>query len=105
MQSIIARIILALFCLTLAPTAALADLQEYLGMTPEQIESAIRVQRKAYNEAMDKVRQWENSGQDKASQTYKAKLDELLQAAVEKKVSLDEMREALLIQQKAYGGQ
>jgi len=41
---------------------------------------------------------------DKKSPEYKARFDELIRAAEDAKVNLDSMREALVEQQKAYGG-
>lgn len=85
--------------------AALADKQAYTTMTPEQIEKAIRAERQAYREAMNQLRELENSGMDKKSPEYKARFDDLITKAEQMKVDLDWMREALTEQEKAFGGQ
>ncbi|GFK93525.1 hypothetical protein NNJEOMEG_01359 [Fundidesulfovibrio magnetotacticus] len=92
---------LAAILLSSAP--ALADKHEYTTMPPEQIEKIIRLERQAYASVMKKLRELENGPMDKASSEYKAKHEALLNEAVERKVELDSMREALAEQQRAYG--
>lgn len=90
--------------LTLTAGNALADKYDYTSMVPEQIEKELRAERKAYRATMDEIHALENGPMDKASAEYKAKLAELLKKAVEQKVNLDVMSEALTAQEKAYGG-
>jgi len=87
-----------------APGAALADRYEYSTMLPEQIEKEIRSERKAYRATMDELHSLENGPMDKNSAQYKAAHEELLKRAVDQKVRLDEMGEALASQGQAYGG-
>lgn len=89
--------------LALSGGPAFADKYEYTVMPPEQIEKALRLERQAYKSVMRKVKELENGGMDKASPEYKAKLEMLLNEAVERKVTIDSMVEALGEQQKAYG--
>lgn len=94
----------AFVLLSLWTTNAMADKYEFSAMLPEQIEKEIRTERKAYQKTMDDIRQLENGPADKSSAEYKQQLKELLAKAVEQKVNLDVMLEALAEQQKAYGG-
>jgi len=89
--------------MALGGSPALADKYEYTAMPPEQIEKALRLENQAYRNIMRQIRQLENSDMDKASPQYKAKLESLLNEAVERKVTIDSMNEALVEQQKAYG--
>lgn len=104
MRELFRIIALTALLAVLASGVALADKQAYTTMTPEQIEKAIREERQVYRAALDQVRALENGPMDKKSPEYKARFDELIRAAEDAKVNLDSMREALDIQQKAYGG-
>ncbi|WP_156920748.1 hypothetical protein [Fundidesulfovibrio putealis] len=104
MRELFRIIALTALLAVLASGVALADKQAYTTMTPEQIEKAIREERQVYRAALDQVRVLENGPMDKKSPEYKARFDELIRAAEDAKVNLDSMREALVEQQKAYGG-
>lgn len=104
MRELFRIIALTALLAVLASGVALADKQAYTTMTPEQIEKAIREERQVYRAALDQVRALENGPMDKKSSEYKARFDELIKAAEDAKVNLDSMREALVEQQKAYGG-
>ncbi len=86
------------------PGVVLADHYEYSAMLPEQIEKEIRVERKAYSATMEELHALENGPMDKNSAQYKQAHDALLKKAVDQKVHLDEMREALNAQTQVYGG-
>lgn len=96
--------VLSLLLALCAPGAALADRYEYSAMLPEQIEKEIRAERKAYRATMEELHSLENGPMDKNSAQYKAAHEELLKRAVDHKVRLDEMREAVNAQEQVYGG-
>lgn len=90
-------------CVVFSGGIALADKQEYSSMTPEQVENALRAERQAYKSVMKKIRELENSPVDKNSPEYKAKLEMLLNEAVERKVAIGAIGDALDDQEHAYG--
>ncbi len=95
---------LALAALLIPAGQSLAAKDDYCVYTPEQIIEAVKNERREYRETREKIYALENSGADKTSPAYKKELDALLEKAVQHKINLDWMAEALDIQQRSYGG-